>query len=268
MQKFFISADIEGVAGVVDWNETDLKESLADYYKKQMSKEVAAACETLHKGGVKEVLVKDAHGSGRSITPSMLPKATKILRSWPRNPYSMMGGIDESFQGAGFIGYHSGAGYNGNPLAHTMNGNIFEFLINDIKVSEFVMNAWTATHFNVPVFFLSGDKQLCEVAKTFAPNIKTAAITEGIGGGSISIHPDLALEEISAMVKSALDMDPKKMLLNLPDKFDITLTVKRHEHAYRISFYPGVKQTGAHNIKVKFKTWMEVLTFIFFTFSI
>ena len=267
MEKFFISADIEGVAGVVDWSETDLKDSLGEYFKKQMGREVAAACETLHAKGVKEVLVKDAHGSGRSINPSLLPKATKILRSWPRNPYSMMGGIDESFQGAGFIGYHSGCQCNGNPLAHTMNGNIFEFTINDVKISEFVMNSYTATYFNVPVFFLSGDKELCETAKTIAPNIKTAVITEGIGGGSISIHPDLALERIEAMVKSALDMDPKKMLLTLPDKFDISLTLRRHEHAYRTSFYPGAKQTGAHNIKISFKTWMEVLTFIFFTFG-
>ena len=180
MDRFFISADIEGVCGVVDWQETNLSEKLGDYFKKQMSKEVAAACEAAYASGVKEILVKDAHASGRSIDPSLLPKATKILRSWPRNPFSMMGGIDDSFQGAGFIGYHSGAGSDGNPLAHTMNGNIFELLINDIKASEFVLNTLTAAYFKVPVYFLSGDKALCESAKTIAPNIKTAAITEGI----------------------------------------------------------------------------------------
>ena len=266
MEKFFISADIEGVCGIVDWQETELNEKLADYFKKQMSREVASACETLHKSGVKEVLVKDAHGSGRSIDPSLLPKATKILRSWPRSPYSMMSGIDGSFQGAGFIGYHSGAGYNSNPLAHTMNGNIFEVTINGIKASEFVINAFTAASFNVPVYFLSGDKGLCESAKTIAPNIKTTAVTEGIGAGSISIHPDLALEQIGEMVSSALEMDPKKMILQLPDSFEISITFKKHESAYRASFYPGTKQTGVHQVKNSFKAWLDVLTFISFTF--
>ena len=267
MDKFFISADIEGTCGIVDWQETELNEKECVYFRRQMSREVASACESIHKAGVKEVLVKDAHGSGRSIDPSLLPKDTKILRSWPRNPYSMMGGIDASFGGAGFIGYHSAAGTNGNPLAHTMNGNIWEVFINDIRASEFVINAYTATSFNVPVFFLSGDKALCEAAKTIAPNIKTAASSEGLGAGSISIHPDLACEQIRAMVSSALEMDPKKMLLPFPDNFEVTISFKKHDSAYRASFYPGTKQTGVHQVKNSFKTWLEALTFIHFTFN-
>jgi D-amino peptidase len=254
------------VCGVVDWAETELENKLSDYFKKQMSREVAAACDALGKSGVKEVLVKDAHGTGRSIDPSFLPKNTKILRSWPRNPYSMMGGIDGSFQGAGFIGYHSGAGSDGNPLSHTMNGNIFEVLINDIRASEFVLNAYSAASFGVPVYFLSGDRALCESAKAIAPNIKTAAITEGIGGGSVSIHPDLALERIGEMVKSALETDPSKMKLNLPDTFAVQVTFKKHDQAYRASFFPGAKKAGANQVKITCKNWIDVMTFIQFTF--
>ena len=266
MEKFFISADIEGVCGVVDWSETELDNKLGDYFKKQMTREVAAACETLSKSGVKDILVKDAHGTGRSIDPSFLPKNTKILRAWPRNPYSMMSGIDSSFGGAGFIGYHSSAGSDGNPLAHTMNGNIFEIRINNILASEFVLNAYSAASFNVPVYFLSGDAALCEAAKVIAPNIKTTAVSEGIGAGSISIHPDLALERISAMVKSALEMDSAKMKLTLPDSFAVSVTYKKHEQAYRASFFPGAKKAGAHQVNITCKTWIDVLAFIQFTF--
>jgi len=266
MEKLFISADLEGVSGVVDWQETDLSERLGDYFKRQMSREVAAACEAAGKLGVKDILVKDAHGSGRSMDPSLFPKNTRIFRSFARSPYSMMAGIDASFQGAGFIGYHSGAGTCGNPLAHTMNGGIFEAQINSIPTSEFILNAFTAASFNVPVYFLSGDKALCEACKVIAPNIKTVAVSEGVGNGSISIHPDLALDRIRETVTSALEMDPKKMIIPMPDKFDVSITFKKHDQAYRASFYPGVKQATAHQVKASFKDWFDVITFVFFTF--
>jgi len=266
MEKLFISVDLEGISGVVDWQETELTDKLGDYFKKQMAREVSAACEAAGKSGVKDILVKDAHDTGRSIDPSLLPRNVRIFRSFARSPYSMMAGIDASFEGAGFIGYHSGAGSGGNPLSHTMNSGIFEVLINSIPASEFVLNAFTAASFNVPVYFLSGDKALCESCKTIAPNIKTVAVSEGVGAASISIHPDLALERIRDMVKSALDVDPKKMMIALPDKFDVSVTFKKHDQAYRASFFPGVKQTTANQVKVLYKNWLDVITFIYFTF--
>jgi len=266
MEKLFISADLEGISGVVDWQETELKEDLAEYFKKQMAREVAAACEAAGDHGVKDILVKDAHGSGRSINPSILPKNTRIFRSSARTPLIMMAGIDATFDGAGFIGYHSAAGSNGNPLAHTMNGGIFEVTVNSIVASEFVLNAYSAASFNVPVYFLSGDRALCESCKVIAPNIKTIPVSEGHGAGSISIHPDLAVERIRETVSEALDMDPDKMIIQLPDSFDVTITFKKHEQALRASFFPGTKQVNAHQVKASFKTWPDVLTFIFFTF--
>ena len=266
MEKFYISADMEGTCGIVDWQEIELNEKLGDYFKKQMTKEVAAACEAINKFDVKEILVKDAHDTGRSIDPSLLPRNVKILRAWPQDPYSMMGGLDPSFPGAGFIGYHSGAGSDGNPLSHTYNTKIFEVTINGMVVSEFVINAYTAASLNIPVYFLSGDKALCESAKTIAPNIKTAVITEGIGAGSISIHPDLALERIGAMVSEALGMDSGKMKLALPDSFNVAVTFKKHDQAHRASFFPGAKKASAHQVNISCKAWIDVLTFIQFTF--
>ena len=266
MDKLFLSADIEGVCGIVDWSETDVNDRHGDYFKKQMTKEVAAACEAANKSGVKDIFIKDAHGSGRSIDPSLLPKNIKLMRAWTRGPASMMAGIDETYNGVGFIGYHSAAGCDGNPLAHTMNGNIFEVKINNIQASEFVLNAYTAASYGIPVYFLSGDKALCESAKEIQPNIKTNAVSEGLGAASISIHPELALENIRAMVTSALAMNPKKMMVNFPDRFSVSVTYKKHEHAYRASFYPGVKRVGVNQVKISCKNWSDILAFIFFTF--
>ena len=86
----------------------------------------------------------------------------------------MMAGIDEGFDASMFIGYHSAASEEGNPLSHTMNSNEYDYVkLNGELLSEFIMNAYTSIYYGIPVAFLSGDEMLCENAKKFFPNIVT-----------------------------------------------------------------------------------------------
>lgn len=264
MDKLYLSVDIEGVCGIADWKETEIDEAQGAYFRRQMTREAAAACEAAVDRGVKDLLVKDAHGSGRSIDPSALPRNARIMRSWTRDPYSMMAGLDSSFGGACFIGYHSAAGTDGNPLAHTMNGNAQEIRINGIVMSEFVLNAYTAASLGVPALFLSGDQALCKAATEIAPNIRSVPVSEGIGNASISIHPELALEKIRAGMSDALAADPKTMVVPLPDRFTLDVSYKQHFLAYRASFYPGVKRRGPTSVRLVSRAWTEVLAFIHF----
>ena len=105
MDKLYVSADIEGVCGIADWTETEIGEAQGAYFRSEMTREVAAACEAAVKSGVKDILVKDAHGSGRSIDPSALPLQARIMRSWTKDPFVMMAGLDSSFGGVFFVGY-------------------------------------------------------------------------------------------------------------------------------------------------------------------
>ena len=74
--KLFISADIEGTAGVVNWKETEPGDQYA-YFAGQMTKEVAAACKGALAGGVAEVLVRDAHDSARNLNPAAMPRPVR-----------------------------------------------------------------------------------------------------------------------------------------------------------------------------------------------
>ena len=56
--KVYISADMEGVTGVSHWEEVDHNKSAYSQFQKQMSLEVAAACEGAIAAGAKEILVK------------------------------------------------------------------------------------------------------------------------------------------------------------------------------------------------------------------
>ena len=113
--KIFISSDMEGTAGIVHWDETEKGKDGYSHFSAQMSREVAAACEGANAAGAKEILIKDAHDSARNINPELLPENVRIFREWGRHPYSMMAGLDETFDGVFFTGYHSAAGMNTNP---------------------------------------------------------------------------------------------------------------------------------------------------------
>lgn len=82
--KLYLSADIEGTCGIVNWDETKLECEFSQHYRTQMSKEITAACDGATQSGVHEILVKDAHDSGRNINPNILPENVKILRGWTK----------------------------------------------------------------------------------------------------------------------------------------------------------------------------------------
>ena len=75
----YISADMEGITGVANWEEVDHNKPAYAQFQKQMSFEVAAACEGAIAAGAKKIMVKDAHYSGRNIIPSYLPKKQGLL---------------------------------------------------------------------------------------------------------------------------------------------------------------------------------------------
>jgi D-amino peptidase len=224
-----------------------------------MGREVRAACEGATAAGATELFTKDAHSSGRNLDPSQLPEEVRILRAWTRNPYSMMAGIDASFGAAMFIGYHSGAGSDGHPLAHTMNLENTRILVNDEEASEFLINGYTAASFGVPVVLVSGDRQLCDRVLAFAPGAQTVAVHEGLGAATLAMHPARAVARIRQAAWDALQGNLDRCLLALPRHFEVTMEFKEHAKAYRGSFYPGAHQAGPRSVAFASTDWFEVL---------
>ncbi len=264
MKRIFLSADIEGTCGIAHWDETEKGKSDYGYFANQMTLEVAAACEGALKEGADEVLVKDAHDSARNINPMNLPKESKIFRGWSRDPFMMMSGIEKGDYGAFFTGYHSGAGTDGNPLAHTMNGQNNYVKINGEKASELYINALTATFFDVPVRLVTGDEALCQWIKEKVPGVKTVATTKGVGNGAISIHPGAALEQIEEKAREAMNSKKEDCMFSMPKSFEVEINYKNHYLAKRNSYYPGCKQKDSHSIVYNSSQYMDVLCFILF----
>lgn len=257
--KVFISADIEGVTGCTTWDETEKDKSSYQAYARQMTREVEGACIGANEAGAKEIIIKDAHDSGRNIDHSVLPLNTKLVRSWAGGLYSMVQELDSTFSALIYIGYHSAAGTDTNPLSHTMNTMLDKILINGRVASEFLIHSYIAAYHNVPIVFLSGDKGLCKEAESVVPGIKTVAVKEGRGNSTINIHPELAIDMIKEGVKEALTGDLTRYKLQLPEEFNVSIRYKNHKDAYSKSHYPGVERIDEHTICFNSKDYIEVL---------
>ena len=257
--KIFVSADIEGTTGIAMWDETENGHPRYAYFQKQMTREVTAACEGAMDAGVTEFLIKDAHDSACNLIPDMLPEEALLLRGWARDPKAMMAGLDESFGGVFFTGYHSGAGMDTSPLSHTMNGQNNYIRINGLPCSELLMNSYTAAYYGVPVRLVTGDKGLCESIRAINPNIETVAVNEGFGNATLSIHPNKAIRLIREAAKRAAEKDAKDCMIALPDHFNVEICFKDHQKAKSASHYPGMVQTGAKTVVFEADDYMDVL---------
>ncbi len=257
--KIYISADIEGVTGTADWDETEKKKPDYREFQEQMTNEVAAACEGALNAGADEILVNDAHGTARNIIASELPEQAGLIRGWSGHPLVMVEHLDKTFDAVVMIGYHSPGGLDTNPLAHTMSLRAVSVMIDGAIISEFLLHAYAAAMFGGPVVFVSGDEGLCRQVTSINKAIQTVAVKQGIGGSVISIHPKQAVRKIKEGVESALKADPSSCMIPLPEQFRLEVRFKKHQNAYRASHYPGAALSSAHVVSFENSDYFEIL---------
>ena len=256
--KVYISVDIEGVTGVTNWDETELNHPDHKAAALQMTKEAVAACEGAIAAGVDEIFVKDAHDSARNLDITAFPECAKVARGWTNTPESMVAGIDETFDAAIFIGYHSEAGCDGNPLAHTMNRENNYVKINGRQSAEFDMNAYVAAYYDVPVVFVSGDEALCDHAKELIPEIETVGVKSGEGNMTVSMAPSKACQLIrEGVIKGLSKLDACK--LESPEQFELEINFKECVKAHRGSFYPGAEKVDPKTVRFVGKDIQEMM---------
>lgn len=263
--KLFISADIEGTCGICSWEETEAGGTGYDRFARQMTLEAAEVCRAaLDSGKVEELLIKDAHSSARNLIPDMLPEEVRIFRGWQGAPGGMMAGAASWADAAAMTGYHSAASTDGNPLAHTSNRQNHYVKINGRIASEFLINAYTAAYYGIPVIFLSGDEALCESAREICPNIETVSVSEGAGGGSISVHPRKALAMIRQGMQRALERDLDEYRIRIPEHFVVEIEFRELGKAQKGSYYPGAIRSGSRGVVFETEDYYEALRFLFF----
>ncbi|WP_010168299.1 M55 family metallopeptidase [Candidatus Epulonipiscium viviparus] len=259
--KIYISADIEGISSISTWQESDMKapsEACA-----RMTREVCAACEAAIEMGATEVLVKDAHGYGKNICHEDLPTQVKLMSGWANHPYNMVEGIDESYEGVVFLGYHSAASTPDSPLSHTLDTRLAKVTLNGEIASEFLIYHTLTNSLNVPTLLVTGDGGIVREVSELDPNIEAVAVKEGFAGAMISNHPAMACKEIKEALKRGIS---KRDSIEMPmiDEFTLEVTFKEHKEAYKYSFFPHATQVNSHTIKIQSENYQDILTFLLF----
>jgi D-amino peptidase len=243
--KLYISTDMEGTSGIVHSDQTDPSHPEYQHGRKLMLGEVNAAIEGALKGGAQEILVNDSHANMRNLQIEDLNPAAILLSGAPK-PYSMMTGIDASFDAVFFTGYHARAGSALGNLDHTYVGPpiVQNVWVNDVEAGEYGLNAGLAGYFGVPVALLTGDQTACAQAKELlGEDLETVVVKEAVGRvAAKNIHPTRVHEMICAGAERALRKKRAPFVWKSP--MTLRLALARSSQAEQCVLMPDVKRVA------------------------
>ncbi len=266
--KIYISADMEGVVGVVSGDQLSPGGFEYQKFREYMTAEVNAAIEAAIDAGATEIVVSDSHGNAQNLLLDKLPKDILLVRGFPR-PLVMMQGIDETFDGVIFIGYHASTTNPEGVRAHTMSSaRLADIRINGVSMTEGAFNAAIAGQFGVPVIMVSGDDAAVNEVKGLLGDIEGATVKWNYGFHSArTMMPEAAYDLIREKVRKAVGRiaDFKPYKVKTPVQLDVRF--KNYRPSELLSYLPIVERTDAHSIRFMGKDMVETSKFMEFLLS-
>ncbi len=263
--KVYISADMEGVAGVVTGDQLGPQGFEYERFRGFMTNEVLAAIDGARAAGATEILVSDSHGNGENLLIERFPKDVQIVRSWPR-PLAMMEGIDASFDAVLFVGYHASTTNPQGVRAHTMSSaTLADVRLNGVSVLEAGLNAAIAGHFHVPVAMISGDDAAVKEAQALLGPIEGAVVKWNAGFHSArTLTPEASCDRIRAAAKAALGRLSAMKVYEVKAPVTLDLRFKNYRPSEVLAYLPIVERTDAHAIRFRGKDMLETIRFLEF----
>lgn len=243
--QVYISADMEGTSGIVHSDQTDPSHPEYQRGRRLMLAEVNATVQGAVAAGAQQVLVNDSHWNMRNLLIEDLNPAATLLSGSPK-PYSMMAGIDSSFDAVFFTGYHARAGSSFGNLDHTWNGPaiVQGVWINGIETGEYGLNAGMAGYYGVPVALLTGDQTVCAQARELlGDDLETVVVKEAIGRvAAKNLHPTRVRDMICAAAERALQKKRAPFVWKSP--VTLRLALARSTQAEQCLMIPDVKRVA------------------------
>ncbi|MFZ7088936.1 M55 family metallopeptidase [Curtobacterium sp. RRHDQ10] len=205
--KIWISYDMEGVAGIVDWDQCRPGSPAYPLGCALLLDEVNAAIEGAVAGGATEVLLNDSHSTMSNLDPRLVVHPDKVRMVTGRHkPLYMMQGLDESVDGAFLIGYHGSISGAPSTMSHTYNPQVFSGArVNGTWVGESGINALVTSHFGVPIALVTGDEVTWDETEPFAPDAEHVLTKTSITRASAdNLHPTESCRRIRSAASTAV----------------------------------------------------------------
>ena len=267
-RRIFISADMEGVAGVV--TQEQLGPTGFDYKdaREMMTAEVLAAIAGAREAGATEFVIADSHGNMQNLLLDRLPKDVTVVRGSPR-PLSMMQGLDARFEGVVFVGYHAGTTNPEGVRAHTFSSaTLADVKLNGTTVNEGVWNAALAGHFGVPVLAVSGDEAAVKEVAAQVAGVETAVVKWPLAfHAARTLTPEAAREAIQKAVRLGVERRGERRPFTVKPPVDVELRFKDYRPAEVLSWMPGIERADAHAVRFRARDMVEATRFLAFALS-
>jgi D-amino peptidase len=264
-RRIFVSVDMEGIAGVVSNEQLGPPGFEYERFRQFMTEETNVAIAAAREAGATEFVVSDSHGNMQNLLIEKLPKDVLVVRSAPR-PLMMMQGLDESFDGVIFIGYHAGTTNPEGVRAHTMSSaTLADVRLNGLSVPEAAFNAAIAGHFGVPVLAISGDDVIVKEARALLGDVEGAVVKWAYGFHSAkTLTPEAARDVIRDRVKAAMARRASFRPYVVKTPVELEVRFKSYRPAEVLSYLSIVKRVDAHAVRFVGKDMLEVSRFMEF----
>jgi D-amino peptidase len=254
--KVFLSSDMEGTAGVAEWEQCTGDGAEAQRGRRLLLAEVNAAIEGAFDAGATEVVVNDSHSTMRNLPPEELAHEASYI-SGAHKPLYMMQGMDETFGAVLFVSYHGSMG-SPSGLSHTYSPRaVMEARLDGVVTGEAGINALVAAHYGVPVVLVTGDSVACAEAAELIPGISQAVVKEPVSRSAAhSLHPARACAVIRETARQAVGSAHAAIPPDISPGV-LELSVRTTDIAEAASWVRGVTRVGARELLIKGATRLE-----------
>ncbi|RLE66796.1 MAG: peptide transporter [Thermoprotei archaeon] len=257
--RAYISVDLEGMPFIVSVDHLSVGKPLYEEARKIATELVLVVSEILKEEGFEKVIVADSHGPMVNIKVEDLPEYVEIIRGFPR-PTSMVVDVKEA-DVAMFLGYHARANTAEAVFDHTYSGAAIRyFKINDIEVSEYLLNTYYAGHFNVPVILVAGDSKLLEDVAKYTPwaervEFKKSYSRYSAKSPSLKTLKNRIREAVRKAIAKYRRGEAKPLKLDSPIEMEVAFTLSGY--ADIASLLPGSKRLDGVTVAYKARDIVE-----------
>ncbi|NGO71320.1 M55 family metallopeptidase [Streptomyces boncukensis] len=250
--RVYISADMEGVTGLVGADDVQMGGRDYERGRVMMTEDVNAAARGALAGGATEVLVNDAHSTQRNLLVDQLHPEAALVRGRPK-PMTMVQDLDAGFDAMLCVGFHARAGTLG-VLSHSFMGHEIEDMWLDGRpMGEIGFAHATATALGVRVVMLSGDDAACAEMTEWDGGVVTAPVKFARDRFAARLLPSAEawkeIEEAAAEgVRAAAEGRPAE-----PDDAPRTLAVRWQSAsvAQQLEGIPGVRRRDDRTVETE-----------------
>ncbi|WJV54024.1 M55 family metallopeptidase [Prodigiosinella aquatilis] len=261
--RVFISADIEGIAGVMRPEQCSPGNPEYQLARGLMEQEVNAAIDGAFAGGATEVVVADSHGAMTNLRAENIDTRARLVQGKPRG-LSMVEGLQQQpFDGLMFIGYHSAAGEFG-VLAHTINGRAFyRVKINGEVMGESDIYAAAGAELNTPLWLVSGDDTLQHWISHYYPAADYVCVKRAISQTAAeSISPEAARQAIRIAATQAVQKAHREKTSRIQAPYQLEMTVAKPVLADLFCLIPGVQRQDAISVTYTSQTMAGIISLL------